>query len=113
MFYIYIFTLHYIVEAIIFTKELENLNLKQENIKAVFECEISKSGLRVNWFKGDKQLRRDEKYDIEVDGKFHRLIIDKVKVEDVGDYSATYEKLTTSAKLNLAGNFISYLNISS
>ena len=91
------------VEAIIFTRDLQDITLKEENTKATFECEISKSGLKVEWFKGEKKLRRDNKYDIEVEGKIHRLIVNKVKSEDVAKYSATYEKLSTSAKLSLAG----------
>ena len=91
------------VEAIIFTRDLQNIKLAEENVKATFECEISKSGLKVEWYKGDKKLRRDVKYDIEVDGKVHRLIVNEVKIEDVAKYKATYEKLSTSAELTLAG----------
>lgn len=91
------------VEAIIFTRDLQDLTLKEDNVKAVLECEISKSGLKVEWFKGEKQLRRDAKYDIESDGKVHRLVFEKIKGEDVGTYSARYGNLETSAKLTLAG----------
>jgi len=71
---------------------------------ATFECELSKDGgLKVEWFKGDKKLRRDDRINFVDDGKVHRLVIEKATAQDVGKYSATYEKLTTSATLSLAG----------
>ena len=70
---------------------------------ATFECEISKSGLRVDWYKGEQKLRKNDKYVIKADDKRHQLVISDVMPDDVGEYRAVYEKLETSAKLNLAG----------
>ena len=41
--------------------------------------------------------------DFTVDGKLHKLIIQKVDEKDTGVYSANYKKLTTSAKVSLQG----------
>ena len=68
---------------------------------ATFECELSKAGLKVEWTKDDKRLRRDDKIDIVSDGKTHRLTIEKAGSDDVGKYTAAYEKLTTTAKLSV------------
>ena len=84
--------------------------MKEMNVSVTFECEISKAGLKVEWFKGDKKLRRDDRYDITVDGKVHRLIIDKVTEKDIAEYSATYQTLKTSAKLAFAGEFFDQID---
>jgi len=73
--------------------------LTSANVTATFECELSKAGLKVEWMKGDKRLRRDDKFDMVSEGKTHRLIIEKAGADDVGKYSAVYEKLTTTAAL--------------
>lgn len=73
------------------------------NVTATFECEFSKEGLQVEWMKDGKKLRRDDRHDTLSQGKIHKLVIEKVTAEDVGSYSCTYEKLSTKAKLSLAG----------
>ena len=93
------------VEAIIFTRELRDVVLTEAKKPAVLECEISKEGLKVEWFKGSKQLRRSDRYDIKVDGKVHQLIIESATVEDQGEYSAQYQKLTTTGKLSLQSKY--------
>ena len=100
-----------LVEAIVFTKELSDIELSQMKQKAVFECEISKSGLRLEWYKGERKLRSDDKYEIEAVGKTHRLVINDVVAEDVDEYKAVYEKLSTAAKLSLAGKQQAVLKI--
>ena len=89
------------MEEIKFTRELSDVKLTSANVTATFECEISKAGLKVDWMKGDKKLRRDERVDIVADGKTHRLVIEKAGVDDVGKYTAVYEKLTTTAALSV------------
>ena len=91
------------VEAIIFTKELTDLKVNQVGIKVTFECELSKRGLKVDWYKGMKKLRRDERYDVKSEGKEHRLIIEKISAQDIGEYRAEYQTLTTAAKLSVEG----------
>ena len=69
------------------------------------ECEISKDQAKVEWFKGDKQLRRDDKYDIKIEGKVHRLIIEMFSDKDVAVYRAVCKKIYTCGKYDLAGKF--------
>lgn len=92
-----------IVEAIIFVKDLQNMTIKKMNEKISLECEISKENLKLEWYKGNKKLRRDEKYDIVNKGKVHQLVIDDINDKDVGTYKAVYKTIETSAKLDLAG----------
>ena len=84
-----------------FTRELQDIKITEANKTVTFECEISKDGLKLDWYRGDKQLRRDEKHDIIADGKVHRLIIEKADMDNVGEYHAFYKKTQTSAKLSV------------
>ena len=92
------------MEAVTFTKPLCDVTLSALGVKATFECELSKPGVRVDWFKaGDQPLRRGDKYDIVADDRRHVLTVHDVHADDVSTYKAVYEKLSTDAKLELAG----------
>ena len=91
------------MEEIKFTKELEDIRVTSLNTKVTFECEISRENLKLEWYRGSKAIKRDLRHDIEAVGKTHRLVIDKVTSEDVGDYRAEYLHLTTSGKLSVEG----------
>ena len=94
------------VEAIVFTKDLEDKVEKSLDGKVILECEISKEDLKVDWMKDGKRLKRDEHYDIQVEGKVHRLIIEKLAATDAGQYQAVYEKAETTGKLTIQGKGI-------
>ena len=91
------------VEEIRWVRELKDLKLSELNKKITLDCELSKEGLKVEWTKDGKKLRRDEHYDIIAEGKVHSLVIEKAGPGDVGKYSAVYEKLTTAAAISIAG----------
>ena len=58
----------------------------------------------MEWYKGDKKLKRDEKYNYLVtDGTVHKLLIEKPSADDIGEYRAVYQKLETKAKMTIAG----------
>jgi hypothetical protein len=103
-FYWLIYTIIYIsVEDIKFIRELTDITVKEIGGKVTFECEMSREGLKLDWYRSNKAIRRDMKYDIVADGRVHKLVIDKVDSEDTGDYRAEYLMLSTSAKLNVEG----------
>ena len=89
------------VEEIIFVRGLEDISVTSANVTVTFECELSKDGLKVEWYKGDKKLRRDDRYNMSSVGKVHKLVIDKVDADCVGDYSVVFQKLSSSAKLSM------------
>ena len=91
------------VESVVFIRELSDVTVKKLGDKAILECEISKEGLTLDWFKAGKKLRKSDKYEIEVDGKVHRLILNDAELDDAAEYSAAYQMLTTMAKLTVAG----------
>jgi obscurin-RhoGEF protein len=91
-------------EEIKFIRELEDVKVKESNVTATLSCEISKKGLKVDWYKGDKKLRRDDKYNITIeDETVHKLIIENVTTQEAGEYKAVYDKLETSATVSVAG----------
>ena len=75
-----------------------------------FEAEISKEGLKVEWYHDTKQIRRDDKHDFKMDGKVHRLIIDKVESCDIGEYRVVYQNLSSTAKLSVEGQYFILLD---
>ncbi len=90
-------------EKIYFTKELEDTKVKEVGKSATLVCEISKDGLKVDWYHGKTKLRRGEDYDIVASGKTHKLVIEKVTEDLTGDYRAEYKTATTNCSLQLAG----------
>ena len=95
-------------EKIYFTKELADTKVKQIGKSVTLECEISKDGLKVDWYFGNKKLRRGEDFDIAASGKTHTLTIEKATQESVGEYRAEYKTASTSCKLSLAGRLICF-----
>ena len=91
------------VDEIRFTKELEDVKLDKVNVDVCLECELSKDGQKVEWFKDSKKIRADMEHDIQDEGKTHRLIIKKATPKDIGTYRADYTHLSTSAKLSIEG----------
>ena len=51
-------------------------------------------------------LQRSDKYDIQMDGTEHRLIIKDVDGRDAGEYSAQYKNLETTANLIVEGKIL-------
>ena len=98
----------YTVEPIEFIRELVNIELNELGVEAVFECEVSKEGLMPEWFKGKKQLKRGEQYNIVTEGCVHRLIIEKAVGEDEGEYTVVFKdkNLTSKATLTISGMYI-------
>lgn len=91
------------VEEIKFTKELEDMKKDEVDIDITLECELSRPGLKVDWFKDNKKVRQDDKHEIHTDGKIQRLVIHKLAAEDIGTYKVEYNMLSTSAKLTVDG----------
>ena len=85
---------------------LHDIELDSVDVKVTFVCEVSKSGLRPQWFKGDKALKRDDKYDmISEDGK-HSLIIESAQPENIGDYTVKFDGVESTAKLTIKGKLV-------
>jgi hypothetical protein len=84
-------------------KELEDVTLNEVGLKAVFECEISRKEYKAEWYRGDKLLRRSDKYDMTSDSGRHTLIVEQSQAEDVGQYTVKLNGISSKAKLNIKG----------
>ena len=84
-----------------FARELKNMTVKCDE-KVKFKCELSEAGLTVNWMKDGQELYIDnDRVYTESNGRTHRLVINQVNSEDVGEYTAVYEQLFTTASLSV------------
>ena len=86
-----------------FTRALQDITLTEANVTATFECEISKEGLKLEWYCDGKKISRNENYDISSDGKLHKLVIEKAITDSAGKYSAKYKDAETTATLSIEG----------
>ena len=71
--YLYYDTLLFTVENLIFVRPLEDVTLNDLHLKGVFECEMSKAGLQVDWQKNGKTLKTGDKYEFETEDTVYRL----------------------------------------
>ncbi len=87
--------------ALAFLTPLKDITIP-EGETAVFECEVSNPKEPVTWFRnGKKILKSDKRAVFTVDGSIHRLTIKDAKVDDTAEFSATFGKETTTAKLTV------------
>lgn len=67
-------------------------------------CEVSKPSAEVTWFKGEQELPEGGRYEQIMDGKRRILIIQDLKMVDVGEYTCRLSpSVKTSANLKLNG----------
>jgi len=86
-----------------FVRGLEDVELNDLGLEAVFECEVSKSDLKAEWFKGDKPLKRSEKHNITSKNGKHSLTISDCQVDDVDSYTIKLDGISSTAKLAIKG----------
>ena len=71
-----------------------------EGQTAIFECEVSNPKQPVTWSRnGKKILKSDKRAVFTVEGATHRLTIKDAKVEDMAEFTASFGKEKTTAKL--------------
>ncbi|KAG7276471.1 hypothetical protein CRUP_033909, partial [Coryphaenoides rupestris] len=93
-----------------FTKNLSNMEgTETDSVKLI--CEVSKPSAEVTWYKGEQELPEGGRYEQIMDGKRRILIIQDLKMADVGEYTCRLSpsvKTSANLKLNeLAAEFIS------
>lgn len=100
------------VEPINFVTPLEDVVLEEVGIPGVFSCEVSKSGLKAEWFVGEKPIKASDKYEIREEKGTHTLTIKNSQPDDEGKYSIKIKGFTTSATLTIKGKTLLKSNYS-
>ncbi|XP_046554801.1 titin-like [Haliotis rubra] len=82
-------------------RPLEDIDISEIPSTAVFECELSKPHVMVQWNRETEVLLPSDKYEIIHDGCVHRLIISDVTEKDEAEYS-----IHAKSKRSDAGLFV-------
>ncbi|CAB1314267.1 unnamed protein product [Coregonus sp. 'balchen'] len=69
-----------------FKQKLKNQEALEEG-SVTLRCELSKSGVSVEWLKGEELLREGERYQMKQEGKTAEMVIRNVVLQDAGEYS--------------------------
>ena len=85
-----------------FKEKLENQEA-EEGTNVSLRCVITKPGVSVEWKRGTLVLKSGEKYQMKQKDSVNELLINKVVLEDSGDYSCVCGDQKTTASLNIKG----------
>jgi len=91
------------VEPSAFVRGLEDVELNDLGLEAVFQCEVSKADLKAEWFKGDKPIKRSEKYNITSKNGQHSLTVGDCQADDIASYTIKLDGISSTAKLAVKG----------
>jgi len=75
----------------------------QEGNSVTLHCELSKPGVRVEWWKGEEMLKTGEKYQLRLKEAKAELLIRKAQPEDSGVYRCVCEDQKTEATIKVNG----------
>ncbi|XP_030016091.1 obscurin [Sphaeramia orbicularis] len=87
-------------QPVVFTKKLTSQEA-EEGASVTLCCELSKTGVPVEWKKGTQVLKSGEKYQIKQMGSVNELLINKVVPEDSGDYSCVCGDQKSTTNINV------------
>lgn len=89
-----------------FKQEVENLVVK-EGDSGEFCCELSKPGAPVDWRKGRVVLKPGYKYEMKLEGRLSKLIINNIEESDAGKYTCKTSDSQSTAELTVRGQIMS------
>ncbi|KAM7400475.1 hypothetical protein PAMA_004929 [Pampus argenteus] len=94
-------------QPVTFKQKLQSQDA-EEGASVTLCCEISKSGVPVEWKKGMQVLKSGEKYQMKQKASVNELQINKVVPEDSGDYSCVCGDQRTTASLNIKAQPVTF-----
>ena len=98
-----------LAEAVKFISPLKDTNTP-EGPTITFECEVSKLGVSVTWFRnGKKILKSDKRASLSSDGTKHFLTIKECILSDTAEYSAKIPEDETVGKLTVTGQSMAWI----
>ena len=86
-----------------FVRGLQDIQLNDVGLEAVFECEVTKPDMKPEWLFGTKTIKSSDKYKMTSKNGVHNLTISDCQAEDVGKYTIKLNGITSSAKLAVNG----------
>ncbi len=95
---------------ITFKRELQD-QISTEGESAVFICELSKPGAPVEWRKGRVMLKSGAKYQMTLEGRFTKLLINNLVEGDAGNYTCKTKDSQSTAELLVQGKVQSVIKI--
>lgn len=86
---------------------LQDITLKDVGLEAVFECIVTKAGLKPEWFHGTKAVKRTDDVEMKATENTYSLVISSAQGTHVGDYSIKFAPgVESTAKLTINGESI-------
>nr|XP_046259560.1 titin-like isoform X2 [Scatophagus argus] len=92
-------------QVITFTQKLEDINAKEKDTMATFECETNEPFVKVKWLKNNVEIFSGDKYRMHSDRKVHFLSVLMIDLKDDAEFSCMVvdDNVRTTAKLNVEG----------
>ncbi|KAJ4923666.1 hypothetical protein JOQ06_014150 [Pogonophryne albipinna] len=93
-------------QVITFTQPLEEVQAKEKDTLATFECETNEPFVKVKWLKNNQQIFTGDKYRMHADRKVHFLSVLVISMKDDAEFSCMMiddEDVKTTAKLTVEG----------
>uniref|UniRef100_A0A3Q0SWP8 Ig-like domain-containing protein n=1 Tax=Amphilophus citrinellus TaxID=61819 RepID=A0A3Q0SWP8_AMPCI len=90
-------------QPVTFKQKLESQQA-EEGADIILRCELSKAGVPVEWKKGTQVLKSGEKYQMKQKAPVNELVINKLIMEDSGEYTCDTGDQKSTATLTLKGN---------
>lgn len=92
-------------QVITFTQKLEDVNAKEKDTMATFECETSEPFVKVKWLKNDMDIFSGDKYRMHSDRKVHFLSVLVIDMRDDAEYTCVVveDDVRTTARLLVEG----------
>uniref|UniRef100_H3CBC6 Ig-like domain-containing protein n=2 Tax=Tetraodon nigroviridis TaxID=99883 RepID=H3CBC6_TETNG len=92
-------------QVISFTQKLEELDAKEKDTMATFECETNEPFVKVKWLKNNVEIFPGDKYRMHSDRKVHFLSVLMIDLRDAAEYTCMVvdDDVRTSAKLSVEG----------
>ena len=94
-------------QVITFTQKLEEVNAKEKDTMATFECETNEPFIKVKWMKNNTEIFSGDKYRMHSDRKVHFLSVLIIGMKDDAEYSCVViedDTVRTTARLSVEGN---------